>query len=699
MLADCGAVLGLVGESGIEAARAALEGDSLELVATEPLGAAAELSPSSFPPPDSLAYLQYTSGSTGAPRGVMISHANLFANARDISVCLPSDASSLMVSWLPLFHDMGLVFGAMYPIFAGFPCHLMDPASFLQEPMRWLRAISRVGASHSGAPNFAYGLCAERVNPDALASLSLSSWLLAMCGAEPIHGPTLARFARVFAPAGFRAEAFAVGYGLAEATLMVTVASGGIRTSASPGQGAREAVDCGAPAPGSEARIAHPETRAPCAEGEIGEVLVRGPGVGAGYWNAADTTAATFGARLRGEEASYLATGDLGFLRAGRLHVTGRIKDLIIVRGGNHYPQDIERTLDASHPAIKPHASIAFTIERDGREALGVACELRRTAARSPDAETIFQSIRAQIALEHGVAPEAIVLLRPGRLPVTSSGKPQRRECRRLFLAGELDPLAEWRESDAPAEQVSDGAKTSRADLENWLRRRCSAQLGAPADEIDLERPLAAYGFDSLAAARIAADLGRLLGRPVSPTLAYDYPTIASLAEHLAGSPAPKGAEKPRALPDETTVAIVGMACRFPGAPSLAAFRELVFEGRDAVGELPPGRWDENAFARIAALEEPARGVALTRGGWLPDVAGFDERFFGMSAREAERADPQQRLLLEVAWDALEDAGVPPNRLAGKPVGVYVGISDCEYRRLGAGLAALDPHSGTGSAR
>jgi acyl-CoA synthetase (AMP-forming)/AMP-acid ligase II len=404
--------------------------------------------------PETLAFLQYTSGSTGTPRGVMLSHANLLHNSALIQQAFEATVDDRMVSWLPPYHDMGLIGGILQPVYAGCPAVLMSPAHFLQRPIRWLRAISHHRATISGGPNFAYELCLRKTTPEQRAELDLSCWTLALNGAEPIRARTLREFTETFAAQGFRARTFYPSYGLAEATLMV---SGG-RRHAEPvvrsfdaaaleagrarvatESGGRLLVGCGHSRLGQRIRIVNPHTRQGCADDEIGEIWVAGHSVARGYWRRADETDATFAARVADDgDTCFLRTGDLGFLSDGELFVTGRIKDLIIIRGRNHYPQDIEQTVAASHPALRPGGGAAFSVSVAGEEALVVVQEVQRTALAKLDAPAAAMAVRAAVAEAHGLQLHDIVLLRPAGLPKTSSGKVQRRACRQQYLERSL---------------------------------------------------------------------------------------------------------------------------------------------------------------------------------------------------------------------------------------------------------------------
>jgi acyl-CoA synthetase (AMP-forming)/AMP-acid ligase II/acyl carrier protein len=506
---------------------------------------------------DDVAFLQYTSGSTVTPKGVMVSHENILDNSAHMARLGRPTADSVGMSWLPHFHDMGLLYGIIQPLYAGFTGFLMPPASFLQRPLRWLRAISQYKATHCGAPNFAYDLCTSRITPEQRASLDLGSWRIAFNGAEPVRRTTLERFAEAFGPAGFRGDALCAAYGLAEATLMVSVSRPATplvfyragaaeleRNRVVPAPegdtGARTLVGCGHPGEISPAVIVDPETRRRCRSGEIGEIWVSGRSVAVGYWNRPEETAKTFGACLSDSgEGPFLRTGDLGCVEGGQLFVTGRIKEMIIIRGLNHYPQDIEHTVQASHSALRPGAGAAFSVEQDGDERLVIVQEVERSQ-RSAGLDEVAAAIRRAVTEEHEVEPHAVVLIRPASILKTSSGKIQRRGCRTAFLEGTLGVLHEWRRPagerpEPPAEPAVAAAPRSETEIIAWLVARLARESGIDAEEIDLGQPFASFGVDSARALLLVGDLETWLGRRLPPILLWNYPTVEALARHLAG--------------------------------------------------------------------------------------------------------------------------------------------------------------------
>jgi acyl-CoA synthetase (AMP-forming)/AMP-acid ligase II/acyl carrier protein len=504
---------------------------------------------------DGLAFLQYTSGSTLAPKGVMVSHGNILDNSERLDQVLVHDEHSVAVTWLPHFHDMGLIYGVLHPLYRGFPCYVMPPAAFLQRPLRWPQAISRFKGTHSGGPNFAYELCASRMTPDQREGLDLSSWQVAFNGAEPVRSSTLRRFAAAFGPCGFRWNSFSPAYGMAEATLMISINRNAVppvlyraepaaleRNRAEPASeddpSAWTLVGCGRGEGVRRMIVVDPQTLVPCVPREVGEIWVSGGSVAQGYWRRAEETERAFHAFLAGGEGPFFRTGDLGFLSDGEVFITGRLKDLIIVRGLNHYPHDIEQTVETSHAALRPSAGAAFSVEIDGEERLVVVQEVERTQ-RNSDLDDVVRAIRRAVTEEHEIDAHAVVLIRPGSIRKTSSGKIQRRGCRTAFLDGSLSVLHEWRRpAEAPSESpvpAATGASPSESAIADWLVSRLSRESGIHPDEVDLGQPFASFGVDSARALLLVGDLETWLGRRLPPIVLWNYPTVEALARHLAG--------------------------------------------------------------------------------------------------------------------------------------------------------------------
>jgi len=507
---------------------------------------------------DSIALLQYTSGTTSRPKGVMVSHANLLANLAAIQRAFGTSSESRGVFWLPFYHDMGLIGGVLGTVFSGASSVFMPPTAFVQHPMAWLRTISRTRATISGGPDFAYRLCVQKLNPATCGDLDLSSWELAFTGAETVRGDTLDRFAEAFAPYGFRRRAFFPCYGLAEATLMV---SGGprpadptvlqldpdallrhrVEESDGVGHTSRRVVGCGESMTGQEVVIVDPDTRTPLPADGVGEIWVRGPCVARGYLARPEASQEIFGALLSDETTGpFLRTGDLGFTREGQLFVTGRRKDLIIIRGCNYYPDDIEDVVQGAHEAFRPGHCVAFSIDGADGEMLVLVQEIA-PRHREIDTEGAFRRIQEVVAGGFDLEVHAILLAKAGTIPKTTSGKMRRAACRDSYLDGGLAAVARWvaepMDEASPPVIAGAGPTVTAAEIEDWLIERIAGRLRVPRDRIQKTTPFLEFGIGSLAAVQIAADLGRWLGRTLSPTTVYNYPTVKALAAWLAEPP------------------------------------------------------------------------------------------------------------------------------------------------------------------
>jgi acyl-CoA synthetase (AMP-forming)/AMP-acid ligase II len=410
------------------------------------------------PSADGLAVIQYTSGSTSDPKGVMLSHGNLVANLKCIDENFELSNTTRSVSWLPPYHDMGLIGGLLPPLWKGFPMVLMSPYAFVQKPIRWLKAMSKYGGTISGGPNFAFDLCVQRIRDEQKEDIDLSRWKLAFCGAEPIRKSVLEAFAKKFESWGFKEEAFYPCYGLAEGTLIATggkISEKPILTTLDPKQleregivappevgqekRARAVVGCGVAVPNHTTLIVDPVHSTVLPEGQVGEIWLSGPSIAQGYWDKPEDTKAIFKAQLAHQASGsyHLRTGDLGFMLNRELYVTGRRKDLLIIRGRNFYPQDIEYTASKSHVALSSATAAAFSIFQEEEEKLVLLQEADRAIA-DDELDNLITAIRRQVFEDHGLTPYAVSILKRNSLPLTSSGKIQRYLCRKLFLEGQL---------------------------------------------------------------------------------------------------------------------------------------------------------------------------------------------------------------------------------------------------------------------
>lgn len=700
---------------------------------------------------DALAYLQYTSGSTGLPKGVMVSHLNLLHNCRYSQESLGLPEQSSFVSWLPIFHDLGLVHGICLALTLGGTSVFMPSAVFVQKPIRWLRAIDRYRAVYTPAPNFAYELCTNKVSAAEAASLDLSSWLVGLNGAEPIIFSTLEKFREHFASSGFDPATFSSGYGLAETTLLVTSGKRGERTpvllidaeeikhdrvrildsTLSPSEkGVKPQVSSGWVAADPQVRIVAIEQggeidsklandgagakRRVCEDGEVGEIWVAGNSNCGGYWRRAEETAEIFGATLSDAPGkTYIRTGDLGFAYQGQLYVTGRLKDLVIIRGANHYPQDLERTAEYAHPALRKGGwAAAFTLD-DGLDVtrLVIVIEVERTERKKVDARQVGFEVMCAITEKHGIDVDMVVLIEPAGIPKTSSGKIQRRACKALLLEDQLSEIGRWERKLESATSDVSPSFVKTAEIEQLLTKLVADMSGMPVDYIAPDKAFTSLGLNSVKLVQMMNELATMLDPQLqlAPIVAFEYPTIERLAVYLS-SVLDKKNHATQTLNRKNTpeqaalrnaadhaaaypaVAIIGMSCRFPGADTPEEFWNLIKAGRCSVGEISAER------VKLTGFESKADS-AYRFGGFLSNIDQFDAGVFGISPREAESIDPQQRLLLEAAWQAMESANIPISRLAGSSTGVFVGLSVNDYfrmqRRAGVGQ---DTYSGTGSA-
>lgn len=499
---------------------------------------------------EALALLQYTSGSTSAPRGVMVTHGNVAANLRSLHEAFGTDEQSVGISWLPLFHDMGLIAGLLEALWVGYRSYLMAPSAFVQQPLRWLEAFSRYRGTIGGGPNFAFQACAESALKSDITHLDLSTWKVAWNGAEPVRANTLELFAKTFESNGFDPVSLTPSYGLAEATLGVSASKVSsiatelvvdesdlrndvIRETDISAPTSKRLVGCGLPANGTEIRIVNPDTLSACQAKRVGEIWVRSESVAKGYWRDDEASGETFRAHLSSGEGPYLRTGDLGFLADGELFVTGRLKDVIVIRGVNYYPQDIETTVGESHAALRADAGAVFSIENEGRPHLVVVQEVRRDQRRSLNSPEVVETIRRAVAREHQLRVDQVVLLKPFSLPRTSSGKVQRSQCRSDLAEGSLASIHSWFAPtatlavlDLSGESLVQPGVLER-QLVEWLQKELALNT------LTWQTPLMELGVDSLKGVELVNSLSTTFNHSFPVTLILEYPNIEALARYI----------------------------------------------------------------------------------------------------------------------------------------------------------------------
>ena len=540
--------------------------------------------------PDHLVFLQYTSGSTGSPKGVMVSHQNLLANQKAMRGVWHNTASSVIVSWLPYYHDMGLIGTFIQSTFCGAGLVMFPPVAFAQNPMRWLEIIHHYRGTNTGAPNFAYQNCVDAASNTDISHLDLSCWEVAWNGAEPVHAKTLHDFIKAYESQGFNPMASTPSYGLAEATLTVASADEtlpvalqsvsltglepGTRLTGSEfkltemhtdafGDSQKWAVSCGRCVDEHQLLIVDPNTSAVCHPFEIGEIWFSGPSVAKGYWNKPELSEQTFRAVPLAKgvpmDSPCLRTGDLGYVNSeGDLYVVGRCKDMMIIRGENHAPQDVEFTVANCHPALMSDGCAAFSVIEQGQEKLVVVQEVKRTSRKSMDTTHLLQLIRQQISQRHSLSLSALILINQSHLPKTTSGKVQRRLCKTLYLQNEWKTLFSWNPIEPDAEQwlesgmsfqnkqlgkveVQHSEDSFEKPVEDsfedkvlvWLRNWLETELLLTQDEFDPEQQFAAYGMDSQMTARMMFALEQFTHLKLDPTLCWNYPSPACLNNYL----------------------------------------------------------------------------------------------------------------------------------------------------------------------
>lgn len=506
---------------------------------------------------DTLAYLQYTSGSTSTPKGVMVSHGNLLYNLFDFDFQYGHDDESVMVSWLPTFHDLGLVYGVFLPLYKGFEAVILDPLDFLRRPMRWLEAIHRHRGTHAPAPNFAFDLCAAKSKPAERAALDLSCWKVALNGAEPIRYESEARFVEAFGAAGVTWTTLSHAYGMSETTAVIAKEPVGtepvfldvdgeqldafrVVPVAADHPAARRVAGCGVTTNQTRVVIAEPDTLEALPGDRVGEIWVGGPTRAQGYWNRPEATEEGFRARTSNTgEGPFLRTGDLGFVHDGQVYVAGRLKDMVILRGENHYPQDLEWSVQGAHPAIRPSCVAAFSVPHGGVEGLALVMEVYPDRA---EPEAVFAAVRDALS-DHGVAPVDVALIAPSQIFKTSSGKIMRRRTRQALLAGEFALVSRW------TAEVREPAPTAAPAVDLRARLDAAAPYARPGllvahvqalaaellgfDDptiVDPDQPVRELGFDSVQAVELADRLSQDLGWELPTTVLFDHPTATALA-------------------------------------------------------------------------------------------------------------------------------------------------------------------------
>ncbi|KTC97829.1 Polyketide synthase module [Legionella erythra] len=650
--------------------------------------------------PDFTAFLQYTSGSTGAPKGVIVTHKNMSANLNLMRDLVGEATLEKCISWLPIFHDMGLMGNTLLPLYLGGTSVFMAPLTFIKNPLFWLTTMSQEKGTYSMAPNFAYDLAADALENTDVSSLNLdfSNVRCLVNGAEPVKPKTVRRFEQLLAPFGLAKNTMKTGYGMAETTLCISFESRrkrfikvdrrsleqGVIAGGEKSTRQTELVCCGVITNSYQLRIVDPLTQQTLPSNQVGEIWVQGHSVASGYYNNPEQTRETFHAFTRDrQEGPFLRTGDLGFVTPdGVLIVCGRVKDLMIINGRNIYPQDIEMACYESDPALIMDSAAAFSLDNERSEVCVLIGEVT-PGLQEADYQRILQQIKRAVFDSADIVPHDIVLIPPRKIFKTSSGKIQRRACKNAYLHDEFEVIARL---NPPLESMEGNNIAQPKQVDNavihWLKQWISEQTKIPITQIDSYKAFADYGLSSVALVTMVGELEKFLQKPLDPWLVWEFPTISRLSEQLV-------AKNRQVIPDEETavyepIAIIGMHGLFPGKEDTIEGVDALWENlkanKDNITPIPLDRWDNRLY--FDSDPEKKGHMYCSAGGFLSRIDHFDAKFFNISPREAAYLDPQQRLLLQATWHALEDAGMTADSLKNSKTGIYIGISTHDYDQL-----------------
>ncbi|MCY7294927.1 type I polyketide synthase [Alteromonas sp. a30] len=676
---------------------------------------------------DMLAFLQYSSGSTSEPKGVMVTQQNLVEQVQLLTGEIDADTGSVMASWLPHFHDLGLVLGLINSVYKGGQTVFMAPETFIQKPVYWLRLISDYQANFTMAPNFAFDLCVQKIADADCEGVDLSSLVCAGIAAEPVRAHTIENFTNKFSSFGFQKSAFFPSYGLAEATLLVAgkgrtrtlnmrsfnsrdLDAGKVVACDDSDKQARRLVSNGQICSIFEAAIVDPETHQLVGPNQVGEIWIRGGSTTQGYWNRDEDNQHHYNVALEGgDENGYFRTGDIGFLFHNELYVCGRIKDLILIHGSNHHAADIETSIEAKL-GDKVAESVAFSVDVDDQERLVVLLGLKKNEDSDPQ---LADEVISALLENHELAVDYVLAV-TRKLPRTTSGKIRRNQCRQDFLNGTLDYETLYEKpKDAKKVQAVEAPEPEQesvafTDELNWLFTQLGKHLQTDNPEQYRDKNLSDIGLSGSKLSILSNDLQKQYGRLLPPSYLAEFETVEKIAHNIADF-------KPASDTDfksvdelleenfdsdgskDEPIAIIGVACRFPGAKNKFEFWENLCEGVDSLIEVPEDRWDIDSVYHENSL---AVGKMNTRrAGFISDIDQFDRNFFSLSVRECVRMDPAHRLLMEVAWETFENAGVKPSSMEESNTSVVVGISGSDYAQLQFGDETLaDSYAGLGSA-
>lgn len=647
-----------------------------------------------------IAFLQYTSGSTGSPKGVMVTHNNIVENLGVMNDILGSENIKTCISWLPIFHDMGLIAATLLPLYTGNTIVFMAPMTFLKRPYFWLEAMSKYQGNYALAPNFAYELAMNSLPEDA--DLDLSTMCHLINGAEPVKANTLREFEERLSHFGLKRKVLKPAYGMAETTLAIAINTNqdefiiqasakwldkGVLKVAEEHEAVSEMIRCGIVAKKHyEILIVSPETQLALKQGEIGEIWIKGESVAQGYYQNKEKTDEIFNAyELSTHGGPFLRTGDIGtFDEKNHLVICGRLKDLIIINGRNIYPQDLEKIAYNAHPDLIANSAAAFAINVEGNEQIVIVAEAKKWLGTEKYAH-ILQQVKQAIYEEAEITPYDIVLIPPSTISKTSSGKIQRSTCKINYTNNQfLKVLAQAKTADAPTKKsdARDAVNHTDEAVQQWIKQWLANYCRLAIDDVDINRPFSEFNLNSIAQVQFVSELEQHLNRSIDAWILWQHPNINELSHALTSD---KTDEQTQTQGTYTPIAIVGMDCRFPGAndkdiTNTSEFWHSLLGSDHAISAVPQERWDNRLY--FSDDEQEQGKTYTTEGGFLHSIKRFDAQFFNISPAEAEYLDPQQRLSLQVVWHALEDANIIPSSLKNSDTAIYLGISTHDYDTL-----------------
>ncbi len=661
---------------------------------------------------DTIAYLQYTSGSTSAPKGTIIRHGSLTHSLVENAKAWNYKKSSISLTWAPHSHVYGLVCGQLTPLYHGSLAILMPVERFIRRPASWLEAIAKYRVTHSGCPNFGYDLCVREINSIELIGLNLQSWKVAINGGEIVRQQTLDDFSKKLSAYGFKLKYFCPAYGMSEVTGTVAVNRNKKKPIALSLNAealknnevitAREEttqqifVSSGRLLNGLQITVVDPDTRVPVNKNKIGELWITGKSLASGYWQRLEETKSAFYATLTNSKKCYFRTGDLGFVKNNEIYLTGRLKELIVIYGKKYYPQDLEATVKNALSQFnldKPCA--CFTLSNNKNEELVFIQEIKDDISNSSQNE-IIKSIRAAISEHHGIDLHGVILIKPGAIPKTTSGKLQRSLCKTLFIEEKLEIVRKHFKTNQTIEEPhphpdNEIKVTTEIDLQQFEKdfiNLVASILNVDANEIDLSDSVNEYGFDSITITNLMVLINREYQVNLTPANLFEYTTLDGLYNYLISQKftnvvriEPAKTNEFIAIPtNDNDIAIIGMNGLFPGAADLDTFWNNLISGKEVITEIPQDRWDWKACYGDPLLENDKTKDIW--GGFIDGVGEFDANFFNISPREAELIDPQQRLFLQTTYKTIEDAGYSTKTLANFKTGVFVGMFTYDYIEL-----------------